>query len=172
MQSNQVIKTIKGRRSVRNYFNIQIPDNDLSSILEAGLYAPSGKNRQPWRFLIIKDVDIIKTIAKSTVYSRFIRNAPIIVLMFAKQDTSYPLEKDMIGIGACLQNILLAATEKEYGSCIIGELYGRQNELSEHIKLDRKDYLLVCGIALGKMKLVSKDIREKKLSDFILNTIQ
>lgn len=172
MQNNQVTKAIKKRQSVRSYLDIPIPDNDLNSILEAGLYAPSGKNRQPWRFLIIKDVDIIKTIAKSTVYSRFIRNAPIMMLMFAKQDTSYPLEKDMIGIGACLQNILLAATEKEYGSCIIGELYGRQNELSEHIKLDSKDCLLVCGITLGKMKLVSKDTREKKLSDFVLDTIQ
>lgn len=172
MQDNQVTKAIKKRRSVRSYLDIQIPDNDLSSILDAGLYAPSGKNRQPWRFLIVKDADIIKTIAKSTVYSRFIRNAPIMILMFAKQDTLYPLEKDMIGIGACLQNILLAATEKQYGSCIIGELYGRQNELSEHIKLECKDYLLVCGIALGKIKLVSKDIREKKLSDFVLDTIQ
>lgn len=172
MQDNQVTKAIKKRRSVRSYLDIQIPDNDLSSILDAGLYAPSGKNRQPWRFLIVKDADIIKTIAKSTVYSRFIRNAPIMILMFAKQDTLYPLEKDMIGIGACLQNILLAATEKQYGSCFIGELYGRQNELSEHIKLECKDYLLVCGIALGKIKLVSKDIREKKLSDFVLDTIQ
>lgn len=172
MQDNQVTKVIKKRQSVRSYLDIPIPNNDLSSILEAGLYAPSGKNRQPWRFLIIKDVDVIKTIAKSTVYSRFIRNAPIIVLMFAKQDNSYPLEKDMIGIGACLQNILLAATEKEYGSCIIGELYGRKNELFEHIKFDCKDYLLVCGIALGKMKLVPKDTREKKLSDFVLDTIQ
>ncbi len=172
MQDNQVTKAIKKRQSVRSYLDIPIPNNDLSNILEAGLYAPSGKNRQPWRFLIIKDVDVIKTIAKSTVYSRFIRNAPIIVLMFAKQDTSYPLEKDMIGIGACLQNILLAATEKQYGSCIIGELYGRQNELFEHIKLDCKDYLLVCGIALGKMKLVYKDARDKKLSDFVLDTIQ
>lgn len=171
MQDNQVTKAIKKRQSVRSYFDIPIPDNDLSSILEAGLYAPSGKNRQPWRFLIIKDVDIIKTIAKSTVYSRFIRNAPIMVLMFAKQDTSYPLEKDMIGIGACLQNILLAATEKEYGSCIIGELYGRQNEFPEYIKLDSKDYLLVCGIALGKSKLFSKDVREKNVHDFILNVI-
>lgn len=171
MQNNQVTRAIKKRQSVRSYLDIPIPDNDLNSILEAGLYAPSGKNRQPWRFLIIKDVDIIKTIAKSTVYSRFIRNAPIMVLMFAKQDTSYPLEKDMIGIGACLQNILLAATEKEYGSCIIGELYGRQNEFPEYIKLDSKDYLLVCGIALGKSKLLSKDVREKNVHDFILNVI-
>lgn len=119
MQNNQVTKVIKKRQSVRSYIDIPIPNNDLSNILEAGLYAPSGKNRQPWRFLIIKDVDVIKTIAKTTVYSRFIRNAPIMVLVFAKQDTSYPLAKDMIGIGACLQNILLAATEMEYGSCII-----------------------------------------------------
>ena len=136
------------------------------------MYAPSGKNRQPWRFVIIKDANIIKTIAKSTVYSRFIRNVPIMVLMFAQIDTSYPLEKDMIGIGACLQNIMLTATEKEYGSCIIGELYGRQNELSEYIKLDCRDCLLVCGITLGKMKLVSKDKRERNLDNFILDIIQ
>lgn len=88
-----------------------------------------------------------------------------------KPDASYTFEKDLIGIGACLQNIQLAASEREYGSCIIGELYGRQNELSDHIKPDFKDYFLVCGIVLGKTKYIPGEPRKRQLSDFILNGI-
>ena len=73
---------------------------DLNDILESGLYAPSGKNRQPWRFAIINNSEIIKVIAKTTVYSRFVRNASSLVLVFASTNAEYSLEKDMISIGA------------------------------------------------------------------------
>ena len=100
MSKHQLSNTIRNRRSVRSYFDIHIPEDDLNDILESGLYAPSGKNRQPWRFVIINNSELIKTIAKTTVYSRFVRNAPILVLVFASTSTEYPLEKDMLSIGA------------------------------------------------------------------------
>ena len=55
MQSSNIVKTIKMRRSVRSYMSGSIPEHDLYEILSAGLYAPSGKNRQPWRFYILTD---------------------------------------------------------------------------------------------------------------------
>lgn len=134
MCKQQLSNTIRNRRSIRSYSDIHIPEDDLNDILESGLYAPSGKNRQPWRFVIINNSELIKTIAKTTVYSRFVRNAPILVLVFASTSTEYPLEKDMLSIGACLQNIVLTATENGYDSCIIGELMTTNGlELHKHI---------------------------------------
>ena len=171
MPKHQLSNTIRNRRSVRSYFDIQISENDLKDILESGLYAPSGKSRQPWRFVIINNSEIIKTIAKTMVYSRFVRNAPILVLVFASTNAEYSLEKDMISIGACLQNILLTATEKGYGSCIIGELYNRAEILGGYVDFTINDYLLVCGIVIGVTKSIPKQRSEFKLKDFILNIV-
>ena len=85
MDSAQLLELIKKRRSIRSYLPDPIPDEHITKILEAGLYAPSGKNGQPWRFFVIKEVKTIRSIAKSTTYSKFARNAPVMVLVFAKQ---------------------------------------------------------------------------------------
>ena len=105
------------------------------------------------------------------VYSRFVRNAPILILVLASTNTEYPLEKDRISIGACLQNILLTATEKGYGSCIIGELYNRSEILGGYVDFNINDYLLVCGIVIGVTKSIPKQRSEFKLKDFILNIV-
>ena len=49
------IKVIQDRRSVRNFTDEPIADQDLDMILEAARLAPSGENAQPWRFIVVKD---------------------------------------------------------------------------------------------------------------------
>ena len=51
----KVIEAIRKRRSVRGYLEKPIPNEVLARILEAGRLAPSAKNRQEWRFIIVKD---------------------------------------------------------------------------------------------------------------------
>ena len=49
------IKVIQDRRSIRNFTEEPVSEQDLDMILEAGRQAPSGENAQPWRFIIVKD---------------------------------------------------------------------------------------------------------------------
>lgn len=165
MQNNDIVKTIKMRRSIRSYLPNLIPDKDLFEILEVGLYAPSGKNRQPWKFVIIKDKHKIRQISKIATYSRFIRNAPVLVLVYVIPSIEYPIEKDIFGVGACVQNILLAATEKGYGSCIIGELYSAELEIFD---TKPNDYKLICGISIGKPTAQEQQKRIILLDEFLL----
>ena len=48
-----VLEAVAGRRSIRRFKDEPIPDETLRSILRAGTQAPSGKNRQPWRFVVV-----------------------------------------------------------------------------------------------------------------------
>lgn len=57
---NEILKTIKSRRSVRAYTEQQISQEDLSTILEAATYAPSGMNYQTWHFTAIQDAAILE----------------------------------------------------------------------------------------------------------------
>jgi len=52
---NPIIEAIKKRRSIRQFAREPVSDEDLNRILESGLWAPSGKNNQPWKFAVIRD---------------------------------------------------------------------------------------------------------------------
>lgn len=56
---NPVEKVILERRSVRQYKDKQVPENVVQRILEAGRFAPSAGNSQPWKFIVIRDKNII-----------------------------------------------------------------------------------------------------------------
>lgn len=56
------MKVIQDRRSIREYTDEPVSDQDLDLILEAARQAPSGENAQPWRFVIVKDVETRKKI--------------------------------------------------------------------------------------------------------------
>ena len=52
---NEVLATIKNRRSVVRFESTSIDDDKVEAILEAGRWAPSWINKQPWNFTVIKD---------------------------------------------------------------------------------------------------------------------
>ena len=53
---------IKGRRSIRSFQDKEIPEEHLRTIMEAGIWAPSGSNIQPWEFILINDSTLIKKV--------------------------------------------------------------------------------------------------------------
>jgi len=52
--SVSALKAIKDRRSIRKFKSEPISEMDLHTILEAGIAAPSSKNRQPWHFTVVR----------------------------------------------------------------------------------------------------------------------
>lgn len=163
---------IKNRRSVRNFADYMIPDCELWEMLSAGIMAPSGKDRRPWRFVIVRNREVIKSISKNVVYSRFIRYAPQVILVYSMVDPTYPVEKDFIGIGACLENILLAATEKGYGSCVIGELYDKQQELAQYVNADTSGLKLVCGVVIGQSIKPVGDKTPLNVQNYVIDIVE
>lgn len=55
MKTNEVLETIKARRSVRVYDKKQVPSEDLNAILEAATYAPSGMHYETWHFTAVRN---------------------------------------------------------------------------------------------------------------------
>ncbi|MDY6825616.1 MAG: nitroreductase family protein [Bacillota bacterium] len=49
------LQVINDRRSIRNYTDEKVSDEDLNTILESARQAPSGENAQPWRFIVVRD---------------------------------------------------------------------------------------------------------------------
>ena len=62
-----VFKIIKTRRSVRNFKSDPIPEDHLTQILEAANFAPTPRNRQAWKFLVIQERQIIDQIKEECI---------------------------------------------------------------------------------------------------------
>ena len=61
---NEVLQNMLTRRSVREFKEEQIKDEELDLILKAGTYAPSGMNKQSWQFTVVQNKEKIELLAK------------------------------------------------------------------------------------------------------------
>jgi len=64
---NQVLEAIRNRRSVRSYKPKPIPRDILNTLIEAGNMAPTGGNRQPWRFVVVEDPEFKRKLLQLTL---------------------------------------------------------------------------------------------------------
>ena len=77
---NEVYDCIQNRRSCRNFTDENVKKDDIIKLLIAAGWAPSGKNIQPWKFIVVENTDVIKKISLKAVYSRWMSKASCIIL--------------------------------------------------------------------------------------------
>ena len=147
-----VLDCIGRRRSVRSFTKVQIERDKIDVILEAGTLAPSGKNGQPWRFFVVqREKDLLRRIAEQTVYHAWVSEADCLILVFLDREKSYHKIKDAQAIGACMENMLLAAEELGIGACWNGEILRNAEEVRRMCSLAER-YQLMALLVLGYAK--------------------
>lgn len=73
---------LRTRRSVRQYIpNRDIPADDIRDILETAMLAPSGRNKQPWEFIVVNDKSKFPEITQAQPYCRFLEEASLAVIV-------------------------------------------------------------------------------------------
>ncbi|MFQ6037204.1 MAG: nitroreductase family protein [Candidatus Aminicenantales bacterium] len=120
-----VLKAIQERRSVRRYRSDPVPGDVLLRVLEAARRAPSGKNLQPWKFILVRDKRLKKKLAKASVRQHFIAGAPIVVVACAYPDECYSrmgnyMKSWPVDVAIALEHLILQAQEEGLGTCWIG----------------------------------------------------
>ncbi|MDD5135260.1 MAG: nitroreductase family protein [Phycisphaerae bacterium] len=123
----ELFETIEKRYSCRNFNPVEIPDEDIEKILDAGRRAASGCNRQPFGFLVIKDK---KNMEKIATVQEFMPKASMAIGLVADPAVSdYWLED----ISAAATQMLLAITALGYGSTWVeGMLLLKEEEMKKH----------------------------------------
>jgi nitroreductase len=165
-----VLEAIFARRSVRQYTDNPVSQQDVQTILEAGRWAPSGLNNQPWRFAVVQDSKVKDEVAKQTRYREIIRNAPLIIAVFIDNDASYDWTKDCQGIGACLQNMWLATHALDLGGVWLGEILKNKERVGEILKAP-ETYELMAVLAIGHPKHRQQKSDRKSLADLVFKEI-
>jgi len=127
----ELFETVEKRRSIRKFKPNPIPDRDLKKILEAGRLAPSGGNRQPWSFIVVRKPEAKKKLAAVANLQRFIAEADTVLIALGDPAVSKSLYKQdpMIAI----EHMVLASTALGYGTCWIGAF--NENDVKEIAKV-------------------------------------
>jgi len=116
-----LFQLIQTRRSVRAFTTALVPRAQIETILNAGRFAPSGKNTQPWRFVVVESTGKKEALAKLAPQDGMIASAPVTLAVLLDRDAGYDELKDAQGIGAAIENILLAVHSLGLGACWMGK---------------------------------------------------
>ena len=163
----KIFDGIKSRRSVRLYNSKPIEIENINKIIESAIWAPSGKNGQPWKFKIITKKNIIEEIAKLSANSRWLKTAPCLIIVYLDKVCSYHYIKDVQSCGAAIQNMLLAAHEMGVGSCWIGDLLEKADDINKLLEVD-DSLKLISVVSLGYGRGKSINVCRKDINEFLL----
>ncbi len=165
-----ILEGIYSRRSVRNYTDKPVAREMVLEILKAGSWAPSGLNNQPWRFVVARDRGKRDELAKLTRYSRILQEAPVAIAVFLDRSAMYNETKDHQAIGACLQNMLLAAHALGLGAVWLGEILKSASAVAGLLAVP-ENMELMAVVAVGHpatrdQRSDRKEVGELLLGDF------
>ena len=168
---NATLDTIKRRRSITNFFSKSIDEKDLQVVLEAGRWAPSWLNKQPWKFIVVKDEStrldashIVPTIFRATV-----KKAPVFIAICVNPGIN---PYHFIEEGAAVtQNRALVAQSIGLGTIWIGafsltnEKNSTEQKLKDILKIPKK-WRLISLLPLGYPKFKGHKTR-KELNEIV-----
>ena len=192
---------IRNRHSIRGFTDEPIPEQCVEAILEAGLIAPSSKNRQPWKLYVLRNplkqelIDSMVAVIdgkiecekdlnvdpqdylSARVTMDVMSQAPILILVCYEDREKYagvsrvPWDSgmtdrelvDTLSIGACIENMLLEATERGLGSLWIGDYLYAYEAVK---KVTGVDGNIVSIVALGHCS-ASRKRRHTRMRDLI-----
>jgi nitroreductase len=121
-----VLELLKARRSIRRYRSDPVPDDMIEQLLQAGRWAPSASNRQPWHIIVIRDEAIRQQVAENAaaVVIRWaqVGEAPLLLLLCG--DGRNPVYRRFLheDVGLAGAQIMLQAHALGLGTCWIGGL--------------------------------------------------
>ncbi|WP_457571468.1 nitroreductase family protein [Desulfovulcanus sp.] len=155
------------RRSIRKFTDQDVEREKIIEILDAGRWAPSGLNNQPWRFLVVKDEQRKSKLAECTKYGHIVRQANALIVVFLAKDAMYNATKDYQAAGACIQNMLLAIHGLGLGGVWLGEILNQETQVHGVLNTDPEQLELMAVIALGHSAQEGSSSR-KDLSQLLL----
>ncbi|MFA5099757.1 MAG: nitroreductase family protein [Candidatus Omnitrophota bacterium] len=133
--ANDTISVIHSRKSVRHYTGDAVGREDLTTLLKAGMAAPSAVNKQPWVFIAVTDSDTLVKLAQGLPYTKMIVKAGACIVVCGDMNKALSgVERDfwIQDCSAASENILLAAESLGLGAVWSG-MYPFQERV-DHVR--------------------------------------
>lgn len=176
----ETLKVIRNRRSTRAFMPEQIKEEELKEILDAGIYAPSANNKQPWHFTVIQNKELIdrlntdfkelaqksgnsylESVGKNEKFHVFY-NAPTVILLSGDKNN----HSAAVDCAAAAENMLIAAEALGIGSCWIGFIAHllnseKSSEYNKELGIP-EGYREFHAVALGYKKIIAANAPARK----------
>jgi Nitroreductase len=150
-------EVIEKRRSIRKFTDEDIKEEVLIELIKSAILAPSGHNRQPWQFQIVKGkpknelaemlINKTKDVEGSTApnTANIMKEANALIMIYLSEDSSVDNVMDILSIGGAIENILLSITDIDLGGVWIGNIMHIKDEIKDIVG-DRE---IISCIAIG-----------------------
>jgi nitroreductase len=162
MEFYDVIKT---RRSVRRFLKKAVPGDVLERVLEAARIAPSGNNQQPWRFVIVRDEQKKKKIARACYEQDFVAEAPVVLICCSiKCSSGYEPWQDNAGwrdTVIATDHLILAARNEGLATCWVGAFYDKKVAKIINVP-DDVDVVMVVPLGYPALKSAFRETSGRK----------
>lgn len=155
---NAVLENIRTRRSVRKFLDKPVPRDLLDQVIEAGCFAPSGHDRQPWAIVVITNQEVRGKLSRANadLFDMDVKDpfygAPVYIVVLTKKRTPTNVYDGAL----CLGSMMLAAHSLGLASCWIHRAKQEfeqpqwQKLLREAgVPLDDEEYEGIGHLALG-----------------------
>ena len=172
-EENIVIKTILNRKSVRQFSEKKVEKAKIDLLLRAGMSAPSARNRQPWKFIVVDEKDLLKTLGMELPYARMLINAPLGIVVCGDIRNKEDRTAQSFWIQDCaatVENILIAVEALGLGAVWTG-CYPRQERADTVIKhLNIPEGIIpLCVIPIGYPKFNTSTMDKWREENIIYN---
>ncbi|MDR0937529.1 MAG: nitroreductase family protein [Oscillospiraceae bacterium] len=184
---NEILRTIRNRRSTRKFSNKQITPEQLDTLLEAAIWAPSGSNSQSWKFTAIQNPEVLqklnelvrsgfleryepdddypgKKFAKNAAANEsynFYYHAPTFIIASNVGGYANAIADCALG----LENVFLAAESLGLGSCYINQLHWLENDAPVREYLETldipRDHVICASASIGYIAATSNALERK-----------
>ena len=143
-----VMQAIEARRSIRQYTDAPVTDEELLAVLEAGRLAPSARNLQSWHFTAVRDAALRSALCEACNGQQMVGQAPVALVIWSDSERMMGCGQSAatIDCSIALSFMLLRAAELGLGSCWLGNI--DRDDLSALLNL-RPGYVLHTMVALG-----------------------
>ena len=114
------LEAIFTRRSIRKYKSGDVSDEQLHTLLDAAMCAPSAGNAQPWHFVVIKDRELLNKVPDVHHHSKMLKEASLGILVCADPTAEKYEGRWMLDCSAATENMLIAANAIGLGAVWLG----------------------------------------------------
>ncbi|MDP6491558.1 MAG: nitroreductase family protein [Kiritimatiellia bacterium] len=162
-----VMEQIRKRYSVRKYEDRAVESEKLAAVLEAARLAPSARNVQEWRFVVVQDAAMRAELVEAANGQKFVGAAPVVIVCCAV-DTNYVMRCGQcahpIDLAIAIEHMALQAVEEGLGTCWIGSFFPDKIRALLNIP---DDIMVVELLTLGYPADTAPDKKRVPLSDIV-----
>lgn len=154
-----MLEELYKRQSIRRYSQKQVEDEKLHEVLRAGMNAPTARNMQSWRFIVIRNRKALDEMITLQPYTGMMKEAPCAILVLGDRTVSQPDEYLYCDASAAIENMLIEAVHQGLGTCwcAIGPKEERIHNFREYYHI-KEQLLPIAVVAIG----YGEEQKEKK----------